>query len=282
MVLSSFAGRSLLIATQHKKEVVIAPILERELGVRCSVVSGLDTDRLGTFSGEVERQADPITTARKKCMMATELTPCDLVLASEGSFGPHPHLCIVPADDEVLLLIDRTNDLEIVARELSTETNYAAAELKSLEELNRFAERAKFPSHGLILRKAQDDFSSMVKGITSQVQLKEVFVGFVDRFGSAYVETDMRGMHNPTRMKVIERTVHKLVDKAKSICPKCLTPGFEVAETRAGLPCEVCGFPTRGTLSFIYGCKRCSHKTEQKYPQGRFTEDPMYCDICNP
>jgi hypothetical protein len=61
-----FKGRSLLIATKHKKEEVIAPIFERELGVKCFVSADFDTDELGTFSGEIERKFDPITTARKK------------------------------------------------------------------------------------------------------------------------------------------------------------------------------------------------------------------------
>ena len=60
-----FEGRKLLIATKHKKEIVIAPILEKELGVTCFVAPDLDTDELGTFTGEVERRDDPFTTARK-------------------------------------------------------------------------------------------------------------------------------------------------------------------------------------------------------------------------
>lgn len=51
-----FAGRKLLIATKHEKEKVIAPILARELGVKCFVVSNLDTDELGTFTGEIDRK----------------------------------------------------------------------------------------------------------------------------------------------------------------------------------------------------------------------------------
>lgn len=87
-----FEGRRLLIATQHKKEKIIAPILEKELGVRCFVSSNFDTDALGTFSGEIERSEDPINTVRKKCLMAMQTYDCDLAVASEGSFGPHPSL----------------------------------------------------------------------------------------------------------------------------------------------------------------------------------------------
>ena len=65
-----FKGRKLVIATKHEKEKVIAPILEKELGVKCFVAPDLDTDLLGTFTGEVERKDDPIITARKKCLIA--------------------------------------------------------------------------------------------------------------------------------------------------------------------------------------------------------------------
>ena len=111
-----FKGRKLLIATKHDKEKVIAPILEKELGVTCFVAENFDTDVLGTFTGEVERKDDPITTARNKCLMAMELNNCDLAIASEGSFGPHPAIFFVHADDEMLLFIDKKNDLEIIAR----------------------------------------------------------------------------------------------------------------------------------------------------------------------
>lgn len=48
-----FGGRSLVIATRHQKEKVIAPLLEDALGVKCFTIADLNTDLLGTFSGEV-------------------------------------------------------------------------------------------------------------------------------------------------------------------------------------------------------------------------------------
>ena len=63
--------------------------------------------------------------------MAMKLSKYDLVVASEGSFGPHPSIPLVPADDEFLLFIDKKNDLEIIARELSIETNFNGSEIKN-------------------------------------------------------------------------------------------------------------------------------------------------------
>ena len=73
-----FENRRLLIATKHEKEKVLAPLLEAALGVRCFVAENYDTDRLGTFTGEIERTGDPISTARVKCLQAMELHQCDL------------------------------------------------------------------------------------------------------------------------------------------------------------------------------------------------------------
>jgi hypothetical protein len=171
-----FKGRNLIIATKHSKEKVIAPIVEKELGVKCFVSLDLDTDLLGTFTGEIERKDDPVTSARNKCLMAMELTNCDLAIASEGSFGPHPTLYFIPADDEILVFIDKKNGFEIIAREISTESNFNGSEIKTEKELLAFAANAHFPSHGLILRKSKEEYGDIVKGITSEAQLSKVFL----------------------------------------------------------------------------------------------------------
>ena len=60
-----FRERNLFIATKHEKEKVIAPILEKELGVKCFVAENFDTDVLGTFTGEVERKRRPDNHSKK-------------------------------------------------------------------------------------------------------------------------------------------------------------------------------------------------------------------------
>lgn len=277
-----FAGRKLLIATKHQKEQVIAPILEEALGVHCVVAENFDTDTFGTFSGEIERENTPLATVRMKCLAAMSLMNIDLAVASEGSFGPHPSLYFIPANEEYLILIDRKYDLEIIVRELSTDTNFGRSEVGSEEELFEFATNAKFPSHGLILRKSQNNHSAIEKGIIDIESLKSIFKNLIDGQSSVFVETDMRAMFNPTRMKIIEAATHKLVAKIKSFCPTCQMPGFGITDTIKGLPCERCGFPTKGILSAIYTCQKCSFSQEIKYPNNVFTEKAMYCDICNP
>ena len=73
-------------------------------------------------------------------------------------------LLIAAAGAGVLFFLDKKNNIEIIARELSTETNHCASELHSVEELLTFAERAGFPSHGIILKKSKNDFSDIELG----------------------------------------------------------------------------------------------------------------------
>ena len=102
-----FVGRKLIIATKHKKENVIAPLFRKAFEVECFVDPFFDTDSLGTFTGEIERKEDPVTTLRQKCLLAMESNGCDLGIASEGSFGPHPSFFFMPSDDELMIFIDK-------------------------------------------------------------------------------------------------------------------------------------------------------------------------------
>lgn len=277
-----FKGRTLLIATKHRKEQVIAPILEEALGVKCVVSENIDTDELGTFAGEVERMKSPLETARMKCELAREKDKFDLVLASEGSFGSHPQLFFMKANEEMLLLKDYQNQIELTVNEIFTETNFDAEMLSSEQELVEFAQKVQFPSHGLILRPSKDNFTEMTKGIIDWQTLKIVFHNIHQKYGCVYAETDMRAMYNPTRMKMIGKTTQKLAEKAKSLCPICSTPGFGITGFHSGLPCRVCGLPTSSIKTVIWSCQKCSYSSEQLYRENKPTEDPMYCDFCNP
>jgi hypothetical protein len=277
-----FENRKLVIATKHRKEKVVAPLLEKELGVKCFVDENFDTDTLGTFTGETARKLNPLDTAREKCLIAMQLNNCDMGVASEGSFGPHPSVFFMNADDEFLIFIDLKNQLEIVVRELSTDTNFNGQEISTEEELTEFARSAGFPAHGLILRPSKDNLSEIYKGITDPEDLKQIFQLLQSKYNSVYAETDMRAMFNPTRMKVIEKAAVKLIEKIKSTCPQCHTPGFGITEAKKGLECSLCGMPTNSTLSHVYVCLKCNYTKEAMYPHNKSSEDPMYCDYCNP
>lgn len=277
-----FEGRTLAIATIHHKEKVIAPLFEKALRVKCTVSPHLNTDLFGTFTGEIERKSNALETARKKCHLALAISNCDLAIASEGSFGPHPMIPFLTADEEILLLMDNKNGFEITVKELSVETNFFGAEISTEKELLEIAERCHFPSHALILRKSKTDFKGMVKGINNHALLLESFHHLISAYGEAYVETDMRALFNPSRMKVIEKAAIALIEKINSKCPQCGTPGFDISTIKSGLPCEQCNFPTQSAISHTYQCLNCSYTEEKMFPREKKFEDPMYCDFCNP
>jgi hypothetical protein len=87
----------------------------------------------------------------------------------------------------------------------------------------------------------------IVKGIRTEKQLFDAVTAGLRKSstGRVHIETDMRAMYNPTRMKNIENATLDLVKKFKQFCPECGWPGFEIAETKIGLPCGLCYFPTQ-------------------------------------
>lgn len=280
---SLFAGRSLVVATRHGKEAVIGPALEAALGVRViSAPAALDTDALGTFSGEVPRLLDPLAAAREKCARALALTGLDLAVASEGSFGPHPVLGFVPADEEWLVLVDTRNALEICVREISLATNFAARAVASEVDLRAFAEQVGFPAHGLILRPAANAPTDLHKGLITWPTLLTAFQELRRTHDRVWAETDMRAHLNPSRQRVIEAAARALAQRAATLCPTCATPGFGPTRVVRGLPCGLCGAPTALARAHINTCLRCPCEVETLHPGGATTADPGQCGYCNP
>ena len=98
-----FKDRIAVLGTMHKKERVIAPLLENELGVKVIVPENLNTDKFGSFTREIERPGSQIEAAKMKAQQALLLTSEDLAIASEGSFIPHPSLPYIPCNREVVI-----------------------------------------------------------------------------------------------------------------------------------------------------------------------------------
>lgn len=274
-----FKGKKVVIATKHGKEMVIGPALVNFFGMEYSVSENVDTDLLGTFTGEVERFLSPVEAARQKCILALEECDADFAIGSEGSFGPHPTLYFLPADEEFIVLMNRKKDFEIAVKMASLQTNYASYEMGSEGTLNTFFQQVKFPSHGLHV-KGPEGYQE--KGIRSEKQLNQAIQKAVKRFGTYTLETDMRAMNNPTRMSVIQELTGKLVEKMRSCCPSCQRPGFSSTDVIRGLVCSSCSLPTKSVKSVIYSCEGCHYTACIDFPESKTTEDPMFCDFCNP
>lgn len=277
-----YKNLELVIATKHKKEAVLAPVFVSKLGVNCRTIENFDTDQFGTFSGEVERLDSPLEAARKKNRFAHEMTGCALALASEGSFGQHPHLFFVSGNEELLLFSDFENGLEIVEKSIVTETNFAGQCIHSWKEAVAFAEKIGFPESAIILRKSESSHEDIVKGITDPKQFQEAVKNQLKNHQELWLETDMRAHLNPQRMAHIGALGKKLSERILSACPSCQSPGFGPVKNIAGLPCQWCSRPTRSIKTQVWGCVKCDHQEEKKHPNKKEFEDPMYCDFCNP
>ncbi len=280
-----FRKRTAVLITKHKKEEVIFPVLS-QTGMNLKLLDTIDTDTFGTFTREIERKGTQLEAARCKALKAIEETGESIAIASEGSFGAHPTIFFVSANVELVLLIDTLNNIEIAGWEISTDTNHSHSEVSSVKEALKFVNQCGFPSHAMVVRPntAGDNSLILFKGITSEKMLKEVVKKSIAaaQDGKALIETDLRAIYNPKRMKVIEKAAINLLIKITSLCPECSWPGFEIVEWIKGLPCENCSLPTRQTLKHIYQCKKCHHKKEVQYPDGEIFCDPTFCDFCNP
>ncbi len=283
--LERFAGRTLGVATIHGKERVIGPALMKALPLGgFHAIAGVDTDRFGAFSGEVQRTTDPLTAALAKAKHGVEVSGLDLVIASEGSFGPYPPAPFLPCNEEFLLLYDARDGSTYACKHLSLKTVYGGERCTSLSQVTAFAHRMKFPEHGLVVRSKEkwETGDALEKGIHDAHRLFSVAEEVISIHGSVWVETDMRAMANPTRMKVIEETAERFAAELACTCPQCGMFHFRIIDARAGLPCELCGWPTGSTKWYIRECVQCQHRIEVPRPDGKMNENPQYCDHCNP
>lgn len=283
--LERFANRTLGVATQHGKERVIAPALMNAMPLAgVQVIPGVDTDRFGAFSGEVERALDPLETCIAKAKHGAEVSGMDLVIASEGSFGPYPPAPFISCDEELLVLYDARDDKVFSGRHVSLETVFGGESCTTWQQVSAFAERMRFPGHGLVVR-AREKWSAgdaMRKGIVDRDSLQSAAERLIAAHGSCWVETDMRAMMNPTRMKAIGETAVRFAAELGEPCPVCGACWFRITGTRTGLPCALCGWPTESVRSMERGCWHCGHVHYAPRPDGKQAEDPQHCGNCNP
>lgn len=222
-----FKNRKCLIATMHQKERVIAPILENTLKLKCFTSKDLDTDRFGTFSREIPRRKNQYKTLEAKIDYARKLTGENLIIANEGSFSPDPRIPFITLNIEMIMLKDFENGFNFTYAYASNETNFGRKQIGVAEEGIEFAIRNGFPNHGVIIYRERRFRKPEViaKGINNENLLWEILLSEL-KHGKVFIETDLRAMYNPTRMKNIEMTTVNFTKEMHKICPLCKTPGF--------------------------------------------------------
>ena len=280
---SAYIGNSIVLATMHAKSIAVAPPFLNLLGAEV-VESQIDTDILGTFSGEIQRNGSALECAKIKCELGMNVTGSQYGLSSEGSFGPHPYIPFLSCDYEILYFIDRERDFHLHLSLFSEKTNYNMQSVGSIEELLKFAEKVFFPSHALILRPDyKDNKNYIIKGVHTIDMLHEAFRDTIKHSttGKVWVETDMRAHMNPSRMKVIQELAGNLAKRLLILCTRCQTPGWGSIGVKKGLECNLCGDETELIKSEIYGCVKCDYTEDLPPSHGLVKADPQYCSYCN-
>lgn len=205
------------------------------------------------------------------------------ILASEGSFGPHPDIGFIQSDHEVLLFFDKLSGLEIFAEELSTDTNHNQIECQPCHDLQSFLECARFPSHGVIV-KTKGSSPKIFKDLTDWHKLGQAIVDafLLSSERKVILSTDMRASFNPTRMSVIHKAGEKLIKRLTSFRPSCSMIGFGPIGLIKGLRCSGCGHATQVTKEVLFSCAGCKYEEIRPREDGLRFVNPAECDYCNP
>lgn len=296
---SPYAGQPVALATRHGKQRVIGRALRHGLGAHLLHLPEIDTDQLGSFCGTTLRRGSALEACIAKAELALRHGGTALAIASEGSFGPHPAVPLLPIGLEVMVFLDRRRGLTIHEQLQARRTNFAQRRvtLEALQadvassELQRWLHTVGFPSHGLIVRAAADpraakpgSATTIHKGIQStEALLAAIRCAAAEApTGEVQLETDMRAHCNPTRMASIRQLSFRLVRRIATPCPSCQAPGWGLIDVLPGLPCGWCGQPTALIRAESHGCVRCDHRQERPRRDGLRQADPGQCPFCNP
>lgn len=275
-----YSKQPILLASQHRKEQAIAPAFSAALGCPL-LVPPFDTDVYGTFTGEIVRVGTQQETLLKKARDAAHHFGHNLVIASEGSFGPHPSNPWVAGAVELMVFMDVAKDLTIIEQHISTSTNYAHHELQPGQEASEFLARVGFPQHGLVVR-ALPSQQVLAKGVVEPAALQQLLAQAFATTPRVRLETDMRAHLNPTRMQCLAELAQQLAQRVAALCQHCGSPGFGARAVRGQLPCRACAAPTRLYQYQVRRCVKCPHEQLVPRPDQSEAADPRYCDFCNP
>ncbi len=269
--------------TMHGKAAAVQPPL-RPLGIRLVVPQPFDTDRFGTFTPEVARTGSMLDAARAKARAAAAATGLPVALASEGSYGPHPLMPMLPLGRELLLWHEADTGREIAVWRVDEAPVYDHVLIGASDALGPFLQAVGFPATALIVVAAGHDGPPVAKGLAARDDLARAVTRAValSPQGRALVQTDMRAHCNPRRQGTIRRLAEDLAARLGCACPQCRAAGWGVLRQTAGLPCGDCGAPTALALARVLGCTACGHEVEEPAMGGPAAADPAHCPLCNP
>ena len=277
-----YVHKRIALTTKHDKLRFIKPAFDEYVGCELFEVN-LDTDQLGTFSGEIERIAPPLETAIQKARLGMKETGLLLGIASEGSVGPDSVVPFIHSNIERLILVDDEKGIVITETHRSFDITVATITAAPDQDLTSFLEKADFPNHALIVRPNTQIKSNCIKGITNYEQL----MGAIDISsqlspnGFVVIESDLRAMHSPSRQRNIEEVAKLLAMRVNLLCPNCQIPGWGRVGYEKGLNCSECELENPDAIrQEKLGCVKCDHVELGKVIASVL--DPAQCNFCNP
>jgi hypothetical protein len=279
-----YRGLWAAIATMHRKERAIAPPLCHWFDMAVTTAPGIDTDALGTFTGEVERKGTMVDAARAKAKLAIARTGAPIGIGSEGSFGPNRYIPFLASGQEILLLREAQTGHEIVVPR-RTPTNFDHVIALKEDQIDNFLDRMGFPTHAVVVRSEDTgDVSALIKGVVDPKCFRTAVEEIAARSasGRVMIQTDMRAHVNPTRMAAIGRAARWLALRTARCCPRCQAPGFGLTNVERGLICGDCGMPTELVRAEIHSCQACGYSTRKFERPEQFRAEPRWCQFCNP
>ena len=280
---SPYAMRRVALATRHDKHLVIAPPFAARLAAQV-VVADVDTDVLGTFTGDTPREGTAEATAERKARLGMAQLGCPLGVASEGSYGPDTRVPFIAGGVELLTFVDDERGLVVHEHMAVPSTNFSHRDVTAVEALGDWLPRVGFPDHALIVRPVGGHDEMITKGIRDSATLARAVQSAREASpaGLAHVATDMRAHCNPTRMASIAQLAERMAERLACACPHCASPGFGFVRLVGALPCRCCGAPTARGRYEEWACATCHATEERPRRDGSVSADPGECPRCNP
>lgn len=268
----------------HAKERAVAPPFRRVLGAEIVIRPDIDTDTLGTFSGDVPRPDALVETCVLKAELAFREFDLDCAVASEGSYGPIDAVPLTSSGVEIMAFIDRRRGLRLVETLATHRTSWRLLRFRAGDPNVRIVATAMgFPRYGVFVV-CSSDWSRPIKDLATLDDVVSAMDQEASRSedGLAVLFSDMRAHRNPLRMRVLRALSWKLAKRLERLCPRCGTPGFGSIGNRRGLPCEDCGTPTHWVHFEIDGCSVCGHAETRPRKDGRRAAKRLSCASCGP
>ncbi len=287
---ASYTGRPVAIATRHGKAAALGPVFAAA-GLHLVPVE-VDTDRLGTFTGEVPRAGSLFETATAKARLGAEASGLALNLASEGDFAPDASGLVV-VQREAVALVDTETGLVLVGRAAGFAPWVRSWTVAAGDDLDALAGQVDLARHRLVVRPEpgrdaaadrRPSGGSLGAGTTTGIDgltgLREAVRRAAELAPRVRVETDLRSHVCPMRHTVMVEAAEDLLRRLHTTCPGCHRPGFGPEERTGGAPCADCATTTDVPSHVVERCPSCDHVETRRV--GPPTADPARCPACNP